>query len=126
MKKAESFLRQLMSTDTESRTIGYGTRKAELPMRVLALDFADSREHPQLQIADVLAGASRDCVAAKLESGKWTVFHEALVPLVDRIIVNRMLPDPASIGVAEPRPAPGDVSLVDGTVNFLRETGYRF
>lgn len=126
MKKAESFLRQLMSTNAGSRMIGYGNRTAVLPIRVSTLNFADSREHPQLQIADILAGAARDCVTAKLNPKKWTSFHETVLPLIDRIVVNRMLPDPTVIGVAERQPAPGSVSLVDGSVDFLIETGYSF
>ncbi|MCC8397637.1 DUF3800 domain-containing protein [Paraburkholderia sp. MMS20-SJTR3] len=126
MKKAESFLRQLMSSSVESRTIGYENRTAVLPMRVSTLDFADSREHPQLQIADILAGAARDCITARLSSKKWTTFHETALPLIDTFVVNRMLPNPASISVAERLPAPGSVSLVDGAVRFLMETGYAF
>lgn len=125
IKKAESFLRRLMSADVAARTIGYADRKAELPMRVSTLEFSDSREYPQLQLADVIAGVARDCVAGKLKPEKWTSFHETALPFVDKVMVNRMLPDPTSVGVTERSPIPGEKSLADGAASFLSETEAR-
>jgi hypothetical protein len=47
MARGEKRLRAMMSPVT-ARTIGYGSRQAELPLRVASLDFADSAAHPQL------------------------------------------------------------------------------
>jgi hypothetical protein len=38
-------------------TIGYDRRKFTFPLRVRRLDFGDSHEFPQLQVADLIAGS---------------------------------------------------------------------
>lgn len=50
---------EVMMDPTASPTmIGYDRRKFEFPLRARTLSFADSRDLPQLQVVDLLAGAT--------------------------------------------------------------------
>ena len=47
----------MMNPDVDATTIGYDRRKFEFPLRTRTLEFGDSRDLPQLQVADLLAGS---------------------------------------------------------------------
>ena len=47
----------MMNPDVEATVIGYDRRKFEFPLRTRTLEFGDSRDLPQLQVADLLAGS---------------------------------------------------------------------
>lgn len=74
-KKSEEILRTMM-TPVAPRKIGCGDRKWELPLRISTLDFGNSESIPQLQVADVIAGAGIDFILAR--SGKKTEFGISL------------------------------------------------
>lgn len=122
LRRHEPFLRALM-TPAAKRTFGYGTRQAELPLRIRDLDFADSASHAPLQVADLIAGAAIDCLLAWSGKKPSTGFHEAMrsTRLPD-LIVDGMLPS-TQVDRSNER-EPGQSSLVDGAAQFLSEVGY--
>lgn len=122
LARNEAFFRALI-VDAPPRFIGYGDRQVELPLRVNKFSFADSRDHAQLQVADIVAGACTDALLAWSGRKPITSYHEALKGTkLERLFVGGMLPTPSMPTVRAP--VPGEVSLVDGSAAFLRETGY--
>lgn len=122
--KNEKFFRALM-TDVPTRMIGYGDRQAELPLRISEFDFADSRECPQLQVADIVAGATSDALCAFMGKKPRLRYHELLIETnLESVFVDGMLPS-KDFKLAE-NPAAGQLNLVDGSTAFLNEIGYPF
>lgn len=122
LKRSETFLRTMMRP-LPTRLIGYGQRKAELPLRVRNFDFGDSVLMPQLQVADLVAGAAVDCLLAWSGRRESTAYHEAMKRTrLEQLLVGGMLPSPKIEPGAEP--GPGEVNLVDGSTTFLDEAGY--
>lgn len=123
LKRSEEFLRALM-TPLGVRTIGYGNRKSELPLRISDLEFGDSSSHPQIQVADLIAGAAIDCLMAWSGKKPSQDYHEALKGThLDTLFCDGMLPSPKNITKGNPS-KPGEINLVDGSTQFLLETGY--
>ncbi|WP_156966205.1 DUF3800 domain-containing protein [Paraburkholderia bannensis] len=123
LKRSEPFLRALM-TPAAPRIIGYGARQTELPLRIRKLTFSNSVTHPQLQVADLIAGATIDCLLAWSGRKAATDFHESMrnTRLAD-LVVDGMLPSPENVRRNNER-EPGQFSLVDGKARFLKEIGY--
>lgn len=122
LARHEGFFRALI-VDAPSRVIGYGDRQVEMPLRVSEFMFGDSREFAQLQVADVIAGACVDALLAWTGRKPMTAFHEALKGTkLESLFAGGMLPTP--VMPKTKKPAFGEVSLVDGSAQFLRETGY--
>lgn len=122
LRRHEPFLRALM-TPAGTRTIGYGSRQAELPLKIRELDFADSVSHAPLQVADLIAGATVDYLLAWSGRKPSTGFHEAMrdTGLPD-LLVDGMLPS-TDVSRKNEREL-GQSSLVDGAAQFLKEVGY--
>lgn len=122
LKRSEAFLRMMMKP-LPSRKIGYGARQAELPLRVATFDFGDSVTHPQLQVADLVAGAAVDCLLAWSGKRPSSDYHEAMkATRLNDLFLGGMLP---SIDIKRRNdPTPGQTSLVDGSAQFLEESGY--
>lgn len=122
LKRNEKFLRTMM-TPVATRIIGYGDRRAELPLRVSPFNFGDSCTNPQLQVADLIAGASVDCLLAWSGRRPSTDYHEAMREThLHELFAGGMLPSPDIKRTNEPRE--GEKSLVDGATDFLKEVGY--
>jgi hypothetical protein len=122
LKRNEHFLRAFM-TPIASRKIGYGARKGELPLRVSHLSFGDSQALPQLQVADVIAGAAVDALLAWSGRRRSNDYHAALkTTRLETLFAGGMLPS-LDLG-GGPAPLPGEESLVDGATRFLIEAGY--
>ncbi|RQP21842.1 DUF3800 domain-containing protein [Piscinibacter terrae] len=122
LKRNERFLRAMM-TPIDPRTIGYGTRQAELPLRISDLDFAESSAHPQLQVADLIAGAAIDCLLAWSGRRPSNDYHEAMKGTrLQELFAGGLLP---SIEIERKNePGAGQKSLVDGSTEFLKDVGY--
>jgi hypothetical protein len=61
---------EMMAQSNEiSMMVGYDRRKFNFPLQATALEQADSRDHPQLQIADICAGAMAHFVKCR-ETGQ--------------------------------------------------------
>ncbi len=67
----------MMDPTIEPAIIGYDRRKFEFPLKVTGITFADSRNHPALQLADLIAGAT-SYWASSLARGECDDFAEAL------------------------------------------------
>lgn len=122
LKHSEAFLRTMMKP-LPARKVGYGSRQAELPLRVANFNFGDSKNLAQLQLADVVAGAAIDCLLAWSGRRPANEFHEAMkATQLEHLFAGGMLPTFR----IERRddPAPSEVSLVDGSAAFLKEAGY--
>lgn len=123
LRRNEHFLRALM-TPIGARIIGYGDRKAELPLRVSDLEFGDSCNYPQIQVADLIAGAAIDCLMAWSGKKPCQDYHQALKEThLDSLFCDGMLPSPKNITKDNPS-KPGEINLVDGSTQFLLEMGY--
>ncbi len=122
LKKSESFLRVMMKP-LPPRKIGYGSRRAELPLRVSNFEFASSADHPQLQVADLVAGASVDCLMAWSGKRPSLEYHEAMKSTrLSELSLGGMLPSPKHVRANDPEP--DQSNLVDGSTSFLKEAGY--
>lgn len=122
LSRREGFLRTLM-TPVAPRAIGYGNRQATLPLRVSHLAFGDSCSLPQLQVADLVAGASIDCLLAWSGRRQANAFHDAMKETrLEELFHGGMLP--SNEIKRENEPGVGEKNLVDGTVDFLKEVGY--
>nr|WKF58245.1 hypothetical protein HUO10_002743 [Paraburkholderia busanensis] len=122
LRRHEPFLRALM-TPVVTRTIGYGERQAELPLRIRELDFGDSVSHLPLQVADLIAGAVVDCLLAWSGKRLSTDFHEAMrATRLPDLLVDGMLPS-TDLSRKNERET-GQSSLVDGAAQFLKEVGF--
>ena len=122
LRRNEAFLRVMM-TPVAARVVGYGDRQAELPLRISTLDFADSTLHPQLQVADLVAGASIDCLLAWSGRRPRTNYHHAMRETrLNDLFVGGMLPSPKIERTNAPRA--GQKNLVDGATEFLSQVGY--
>ena len=122
MARSEERLRAMMTPITP-RFIGYGMREAELPLRISTLNFGDSAAHPQLQLADLVAGAAVDCFLAWSGKRPQSEYHDAMRDSrLSGLFVGGMLPD-GKVVRDNPR-RPDQSSLVDGAVDFFREVGY--
>jgi len=113
-----------MSSNLTLTRAGYGERQAELPLRVEQFAFAESQNHPQLQLADIVAGAAVDCSMAWTGKRPTSEYHEAMrSSRLLHLIADAMWP---SLDMARKNePLPGQVNLVDGSVQFMREAAAR-
>ena len=58
LKHAQTIIEYLMAKDEPKVEIGYDDRTMQLPLNIAHLTFQDSQIFPQIQVADVLAGAA--------------------------------------------------------------------
>lgn len=123
LARNEKFFRALMS-DVPSRIFGYGDRQVEMPLRVSAFSFADSKDFAQLQVADIIAGAAIDALLSWSGNRSAQAYHEKLKTThLQHLVIDGMMPT-TKMEISPP-PAPGQQSLVDGSAAFLQEIGYR-
>ena len=113
-----------MTHDAAKRVIGYGARQAELPLRISMLSFGDSKLCPQLQVADLFAGAAVDWVLAASGRRRQTAYYEKLEQSRFMLTLQGGL-WPSLEMKRENDPLPGQRSLPDGTVDFFRDIGYK-
>lgn len=118
LRKQEDMLRLLMDSDATPTNFGYPGREMDLPLRVSSLSFEDSKNHPGLQLADLVAGATTDFLAAKMGYASMDDFKIALSESnLPKIIVN-VTAAQAKISKSASA-APGRKSLADGMASFL-------
>ncbi len=123
LKKNEVFLRTMMKP-VAHRVIGYGDRQAELPLRIHNFNFGDSATHPQIQVADLIAGAAIDCVLAWAGKRSASDYHERMkATCLNSLFVGAMMATPDVERRNDPQP--GQKNLVDGAVEFFNDVGYK-
>jgi len=123
LRRRENFLRMLM-TPVSPRIIGYGDRQVELPLRISDLYFGNSLNHPQLQVADIIAGAAMDCLMTW--SGRKPVqeYHNNMKDTkLESLFSDGMLPLVQNIWNKNPARS-GEKNLIDGSIEFLSDIGY--
>jgi hypothetical protein len=113
-----------MTHDATKRVIGYGARQAELPLRISTLSFGDSKLLPQLQVADLFAGAATDWVLAASGRRPETAYHEKLKQSRFMLTFQGGL-WPSLEMKRENDPLPGQRSLPVWTADFFRDIGYK-
>lgn len=77
MAAEKETLEALMDQSIQQATIGYDRRKFQFPLKATGISFADSLQHPSLQLADIIAGATNYWASA-LALGKHDEFAIAL------------------------------------------------
>jgi hypothetical protein len=92
---SQSDFEQMMAVvGDQIQTIGTDRRKIEFPLRAKTLVQADSRDHPQLQVADLCAGITNHMYKCMLE-GAFDALGEAAQALgCVRWAVNGLFPEP--------------------------------
>ncbi|WP_146095643.1 DUF3800 domain-containing protein [Xanthomonas arboricola] len=118
LRKQESMLRLLMDSDATPTNFGYPGREMDLPLRVSNLSFEDSKNHPGLQLADLVAGATTDFISAQIGYAPMDDFRVALSESNLPSVIVSVAAAQAKIS-ASPSPEPGRKSLVDGMASFL-------
>jgi Protein of unknown function (DUF3800) len=122
LKRLEAFLRALM-TPAATRNIGHGNHRGELPLRISTLEFGNSIERPELQVADLIAGAAVDVLLASSGRRAREPYHDDLLRTqLPALYVGGLVPNPKI--EQGPETQPGEQSLADGTAEFLSEVGY--
>ena len=94
MAAERSTFEAMMDPAIEAAIIGYDRRKFEFPLKATGITFADSLDHPALQLADLIAGATAHW-AASLARGEKDEFAEALAASgVQRFAFDALWPTP--------------------------------
>ena len=118
LKNQEQMLRLLMNPEATPTSIGYPGREMELPLRISKLSFGNSKFHPELQLADLIAGATVDYLSAKLGHRPMDSYREELSQTNLPKIIISVVAARAEISRSN-SPEPGQKSLVDGMALFL-------
>jgi hypothetical protein len=58
MAAQRAIFEAMMDTTIKPTVIGYDRRNFGFPLKATGMDFADSKDHFSLQVADLLAGAT--------------------------------------------------------------------
>lgn len=102
--------------------IGYDRRKFEFPLRARTLRFADSRELPQLQVVDLLAGATSYFATAIARSARDELTEQLDRAGIERFSIHALWPaphvTPQTLGTEET----GGVNATDFMVETLAKT----
>lgn len=111
----------MMDPDASPTLVGYDRRKFEFPLRARALSFANSRDLPQLQVVDLIAGAM-SYFASAMARGASDDFSEELERAgIERFTIQAVWPaphvTPQALGTEE-------VGGVNST-NFMAEAVWR-
>lgn len=114
-----TFTNMMALSHEESVLVGYDRRKFRFPLRATSLSQADSREHPQLQVADLCAGLINhfnkcnlvgeldDLAIATRELRRLDWVFDAVIPTTDVT--------PEALGTEEV----GGINPVDGVIDYL-------
>lgn len=112
----------MMDLSIESTIIGYDRRKFGFPLRATGIDFADSKGHFSLQVADLLAGATNyyaSCVSRQIKDDFALSLEEVGI---QRFVINALWPStdvtPEALGTVEA----GGINAVDHIANALRKS----
>jgi hypothetical protein len=86
LKNAEALLQAMMNTSEQPREIGHDRRKMLFPILANGIDFRDSAEIRQLQVADLVAGSAAYCLRA--------IAQNVSDPFVEELLATRALSSP--------------------------------
>ncbi|HLA82842.1 MAG TPA: DUF3800 domain-containing protein [Thermoleophilia bacterium] len=112
-------LEAMMSTTDKPMEIGYDRRKVVFPITADGIDFRDSEDVPQLQLADLVAGSAGYCLRATVQ-GVEDSFSKEL--LATRALAGDFLPlwpemkvTPDQLGTAEV----GGIDAIDFVAEYV-------
>lgn len=109
----------MMDPKIEPAVIGYDRRKFEFPLKATGVTFADSRDHPALQLADVVAGATAHW-ASSLARGQQDEFAGALDAVgIRRFAFDALWPSPDVTPEALGTEEIGGVNAIEHMTNAL-------
>lgn len=96
IEHAEEILACFLGARQPGRLVGYDRRKARLPLRATGIELCPSQEVPEIQVADIFAGAVGKFVTGaedKSQRGRlWNEFRD--MSLLETVYVNAMWPEP--------------------------------
>lgn len=122
LEKQQEMITKFMDWSKESKTIGYDRRKFDLPLKSKSLTFSASEEHPQIQVADIIASSIAYWVEGVLKGEESDYFFLELSKLdLQRLITNYIWPsqdvDPKALGTE----FDGGLHPADHSAEFLAE-----
>lgn len=108
-----------MDPNVEPAIIGYDRRKFTFPLRARVLEFGDSKESPQLQLADLIAGSVMAWAASKASD----LYSDLALDLegvgIERLVTNSLWPSlaitPEELGTSEV----GGINAIDHIAKHL-------
>jgi hypothetical protein len=111
----------MMNPKIEPAVIGYDRRKFEFPLKATGITFADSRDYPALQLADVVAGATAHW-ALSLARGQPDELADALDAVgIRRFAFGALWPSPDVTPEALGTEKTGGVNAVEHMANALAQ-----
>lgn len=117
LENQQVLLEAMMSTTDQPIEIGYDRRKGVFPITAVGIDFRDSEEVAQLQLADLLAGSAGYCLRAAV-LGVQGEFSKEL--LATRALAGSFLPVWPELKVTPDQLGTAEVGGIDA-VDFLTE-----
>jgi hypothetical protein len=112
----------MMDPATQPRLIGYDRRQFEFPLRATALTFGDSRDLPQLQVADLLAGTMAYFGSAVARSKRDDFADHLEQAGVERFTIHAIWPAPHVTPHALGTEGIGGVNAANLMAGALRKT----
>jgi len=116
----KEILHILMAKDEQEVLVGYDIRKFTMPLRATGIQFADSKDVPQLQVADVFASAfaywGHKIASSTIDDSFW---REVNSLELTRFMINAIWPSddvtPQSLSMEEV----GGINTVDYTTDLI-------
>lgn len=114
-------LADMMDPSVQPTLIGYDRRKFEFPLRASGLEFADSNAVPQLQVADLLAGAVSHFGNAMIRGIRDEFSDELDAAGIQRFSIQSLWPAPHVTPHQLGTEQAGGVNAIDFMVNALSQ-----
>jgi len=119
---SQEYFRSMMAINGEaSELIGYDRRKFKFPLRAISLEQGNSEEHPQIQIADLCAGAINHFLKCR-EAGE---MDDLAIMIRDLCCfdwaINGVFPNPEVTPKDLGTDSEDGVNPVDSMVDYLRQ-----
>lgn len=111
----------LMDAHAQPEMVGYDRRKFEFPLRATTLTFGDSRDLPQLQVSDLLAGAMSHFAAATANGSQDEFTRQMEAAGVERFTIHTLWPQPEVTPQALGTEEVGGTNAVDTMMKALRQ-----
>lgn len=115
-------LEAMMNPAATPTLIGYDRRRFEFPLKARTLNFADSRDLPQLQVVDLLAGATAYFASAVALSVQDELAEQLDRAGIQRFTVNAIWPAPNVTPQALGTNETGGVNATDYMAEALAKT----
>ena len=92
MQGEKDLIEKMSNPDDPTISAGYGERTSEYPLKVNSLTFASSVSTPEIQVADLIAGISREALKQWMKpAAERNELFEALTILGDKEMIDGMM-----------------------------------